>query len=108
MNTTTTHFTAWLAVESSVLTNDNCDVTILQDEVISYRTDDDGTEIPEWTTAAGVPQAFYAETHATTDDDHSDAQNQARDLMEEAGWRIVGDWEATDSGYIVTVERDEN
>jgi hypothetical protein len=105
MNATVTHFTAWLAVDSTVLLSDNCDVTILQDEAIAYRTDDDGVEIPEWTTAPGVPQAFYAETAATTDDDHREAQDQARDLMEQAGWRIVGDWDATDTGYIVTVER---
>lgn len=102
---TVTHFTAWLAVDRSVLTGEHCDVTILQDEVIAYRTDDDGNEIPEWTTAPGVPQAFYAETTATTDDDHAAAMDQARDLIEQADWRIVGDWDSIDTGYIVTVER---
>lgn len=99
------HFTAWLATDRAVLLGDHADVTILQDEAISYRTDDEGNEIPAWTTAPGVPQAFYAETTAT---DHDDAQDQARELMEAAGWRIVGGWKPIDTGYVVTVERTED
>jgi hypothetical protein len=78
------------------------DITILQDLLLCGDDDDDRN----WSTDIGKPQAFYAVTTVDAKDgDIDDAIVEARHLMESAGWRIAGDWDATDNAYIVTVER---
>jgi hypothetical protein len=91
------HFTAWLTVDPTMVLNTNCDVLILEDEQTG----------PDWTTKPGAREEFSAETStpAETRGDHSAAQADAEDLMKQAGWETVGDWEQVDSGYVVTVQR---
>jgi len=99
------HYTAWLALDTSVLEGDFCDVTVIEDIAISYREDEDGNEQPVWASQGQV--MFQAITTIDAEDgDASDAQEEARELMEADGWRIAGTWEASDTGYIVTVEYD--
>jgi hypothetical protein len=101
---TANHFTAWLVNDPSCLETDACDIIILQDEAVSYDVDAEGNETPNW--ASNGPQVFYAVTTVSArDGDIADAIREADDLMEAAGWRIVGDWDAVDNAYIVTVER---
>lgn len=98
--TDTTHFTAWLTTTTSALDQDNIDVTVLEDENIGGDSDEanwacQGGEA-EYTGVTGIP---------AEDGDHYKAQREAVDLLTEAGWTAVGDWEDVDTGYIVTVER---
>jgi hypothetical protein len=105
MTTTPRHFTAWMANDPSVLDQPFMDVTVLEDEATSYRTET--REVPEWSSTG--KQAFYGVT--TVDAREGDAQDgikQAEELLGAAGWRIAGKWEATDSAYLVTVERGED
>jgi hypothetical protein len=97
-----THFTAWLVNDASCLDQGCMDISILEDLLLTNDGDDDG----DWATDAGKPAAFYAVTTVDAKDgDIDDAITEARHLMENAGWRIVGDWDATPNAYTVTVER---
>ncbi|MFE1543595.1 hypothetical protein ACFW61_24385 [Streptomyces microflavus] len=93
---TATHFTAWLTTTASALDQDNIDIVVLEDE----QNDDN-----DWTSKGG-PALFTAITNVPAEDgDHGKAQDEAGDLLSDAGWTMVGGWDAIDSGYIVTVER---
>lgn len=115
----TTHFTAWLVNDTSALDQDCMDVTILEDEISGYRDGEisgeydphtgeaaiEQTEQPIWSSTS--QQVFYAVTTVNAKDgDVKDGCDEAETLMAQAGWRIVGDWDAVDNAYIVTVERD--
>lgn len=102
---TARHFTAWLVNDHSALDQPFMDVTILEDELIGADPEDNGA----WATDTTKPTAFYAVTKVDArDGDAADGCDQAEDLMSNAGWRMVGTWDAVDNAYIVTVERDEN
>lgn len=99
---TVTHFTACLVNDTSCLDQDCMDITVLQDELISGGADNER----DWATDAVASVVFYAVTTVDAKDgDVDDAMTEARHLLEQAGWRIVGDWDAVDVAYIVTVER---
>jgi hypothetical protein len=99
---TTTHFTAWLVNDTSCLDQDCMDITVLEDWLIGGDAEDDGN----WSTDSGKAPAFYAVTSVNAKDgDIDDAITEADDLMTAAGWRVVGEWDAVDNAYIVTVER---
>jgi hypothetical protein len=103
MNSTITHFTAWLVNDASALDQGCMDITILEDQLVGGDPDNDG----DWSTDTSKPTAFYAVTTVNAEDGSlSDGRNEAETLMEQAGWRIAGDWDAVDNAYIVTVERD--
>lgn len=96
------HFTAWLTNDSSCLSGDVMDVNVWEDMLIGGDSDDDGC----WATDPSKGTPFYAETTVPVDGGRvEDAQDEARHLLENAGWRIAGEWQATPSAYIVTVER---
>lgn len=98
------HFTAWLVNAPSDLDGDNCDVTVLADEITSYDTDEDGNETPVWASNGG--RVFYALTGISArDGDIDEALQEAKQLLAAAGWRLAGAWEAADNAYLVTVER---
>lgn len=118
---TRTHFTAWLVNDTSCLDQGCMDITVLEDCITGYREgevvgdidlatgrgDLHREEIPVWSTDTTKPQAFYAVTAVDArDGDVKTAMDEAADLMSAAGWRIVGDWDAVDNAYIVTVARD--
>ena len=93
---TATHFTAWLTTTTSALDQDNIDLTVLEDEQLGDT---------DWTSKGG-PALFTAATNVPAEDgDHRKAQDEADDLLAEAGWSTTGTWDAVDSGYIITVER---
>lgn len=98
-----THFTAWLVNDPSALDQSCMDITILEDTLLGADSDDDGS----WSTDTSKPTAFYAVTTVDArDGDADDGCNEAEDLMQGAGWRTVGKWDAVDNAYIVTVEKD--
>lgn len=111
------HYTAWMANDSSIVMGDRMDITILEDEIVGYRQEEVGCEydmetgeftvereeIPVWESRG--PQMFYAGTEVDArDGDAQDGIREAEALMEKSGWKVVGDWEATDNSYIATVE----
>ena len=100
---TDTHFTAWLTNDPSCLTGPVCDVTVLQDEAVSYRAAEDGTETPVWG-STGDPLFQAVTTVEAKNGDHDDAISQAKDLLANAGWTVTGEWDAVGTGYIATVE----
>jgi hypothetical protein len=105
---TTTHFTAWLATSPSVLDSDDCDITVLADDAISHHMDDDGAEgDPIWS-SVGDPILHALTGIPASADDHPEAQRTAEQVLAEAGWRTTGTWEPVDTGYIITVERDDD
>ncbi|MFD3336130.1 hypothetical protein ACFWV1_26305 [Streptomyces sp. NPDC058700] len=100
---TETHFTAWLTNDASCLDQPCIDLTVLED-TLNGDSDDNAS----WVTDSGKERAFYAVTTVEADaDDISEAFVQAKDLLEDANWQIVGDWEATPNAYVVTVARDD-
>ncbi|MCG6493454.1 hypothetical protein [Kitasatospora sp. A2-31] len=97
-----THFTAWLVNDVSCLAGDNCDVTVLPDEAHDY--DNDGEEVISWVSTG--TDVFQAETTVDArDGDINQAIREAEQLLEDAGWRITGSWEAVDNAYVAEVER---
>lgn len=96
------HFTAWLTNVSSCLSGNVMDVTVLEDTLIGSDPENHG----HWATDSSKEQPFYAETTVPVEEDRvEDAMDQARDLLENAGWRIAGGWQATPNAYTVPVER---
>jgi hypothetical protein len=111
------HYTAWMANDASVLMGDCMDVTVIEDVATSYKEEvlseeydpetgkvtRETVETPVWESQG--QQMFYAETDVDVrDGDAQDGIRKAEALMEKAGWKVVGDWEATDNSYIATVE----
>jgi hypothetical protein len=101
------HYTVWITTDPTCLDTDGLiDVVVLQDQVVGYRTDDNGVETPEWG-STGDP-LFRAKTavDATRADpwgDSLDIRAQAADLLEAAGWDVEGQWNLVPTGAIATV-----
>ncbi|MGP4114644.1 hypothetical protein ACTWP5_27510 [Streptomyces sp. 4N509B] len=97
---TTKHFTAWLVNDRSALETDYMDVTVIEDELIGGDPEDETA----W--ASHGDQQFHAVTTVDArDGDAEDGIREAVDLLDDAGWRVVGKWEATPNAYTATVER---
>lgn len=95
-----THFTAWLVNDTSCLETGACDISVIEDELIG----DDPEDETAWASQGEVK--FHSVTTVDAKDgDIEEAKREAEALMEAAGWRTVGDWDAVDNAYIVTVER---
>jgi hypothetical protein len=98
----TTHFTAWVTSAPDCLDGDNCDVTVLPDEANTYYDGDEETVSWE-STGTDVFQA--ATSVDARDGDIDQAIREAKELLENAGWRVTGTWAAVDTGYVAEVER---
>lgn len=97
-------FTAWITTDATCLTSENCDVTVLIDQITGYREGEYGEEVPEWESTG--PEVFSAVTTTPANGgDDQDAIDQAEDLLRDAGWQITSNWEAVTTGYIATVTR---
>lgn len=98
---TRTHFTAWYTSDRSALDSRFTDVAVLEDRLSSDEDQGDAA----WSCAGGEP-LFHAVTAVTVDDPDGDhGLEAAAELLEEAGWRLVGGWLAVTTGACVTVER---
>ncbi|WP_354643913.1 hypothetical protein [Kitasatospora camelliae] len=95
------HFTAWVTTTPSCLAGDNADVVVLADTFAGYRRGK-----VEWESGGGEVFTAVTEVDAREGDD-ADAIRESEELLEAAGWRITGDWEGLDPGYIATVERQD-
>lgn len=101
-----THFTAWLVNDRSCLDQDNCDITVLADDittVIDYGPDGSEVEKSEYS-STGAP-VFYGITGVDArDGDIEDAIREAEEMLDDAGWSTTGNWEAVGTSYVVEVE----
>lgn len=88
------HYSAWITTDPSAVA-DFYDVAVIRDELVG----DD----PVWYSTG--PEMFYAETSVPVHGDTSGLEEEAKDLLTTAGWRIVGDWKNVSTGAFVTVER---
>lgn len=103
----TTHHTAWITTASDCLDGDNCDLQVIPDEIVSYKTDENGNDtIPVYASTNDV--AHWAELPIRHDADTMNGLfTAAVNALTEAGWRLTGgtQWEPCGTGYIATVER---
>lgn len=114
------HFTAWLVNDPSCLDQPFVDVAVIEDVAISYREvvvseeydPEKGQvireieEVPEW--ASQGKEMFRAVTTVEAHKaDVDKARAEAEELLSQAGWRIVGEWQTAPSAYTVTTEKDE-
>lgn len=98
----TTHFTAWLVNDPSALDQPCMDVAILEDALIGADPEDKRA----WATDSSKPEAFRAVTTVDArEGEVKDAISEAEDLMEGAGWRVIGDWDSVPNAYVATVVR---
>jgi len=100
-----TQFVATLANCADVVTGDNCDVSVIESEIVSYYEDYDGNVIPEYEMNGNVAMDAI-ETTVPTDGDIHAALDEADTILRDAGWVRVEDWEASESAYCAEVERD--
>jgi len=104
-----THFTAWLVNDRTCLDQDNCDITVLGDDintVIAYDDCNQEIEQPEYS-STGDP-VFYGITGVNAKDgDVNDAIREAEQMLDDAGWHTAGTWEAVGTSYVVEVQPTE-
>lgn len=94
------YFTAWLSTDRSVLDDDHCDVVVLEDELLGDDPDDLRAR-----TSIGDPHLRVILDARHDDDTDEAAIEQAEEALEAAGWRLIGTWEAVDTGCTAPVER---
>lgn len=104
-----THFTAWLVDDRSCLDQDNCDVTVLADDittVIGY--DRNGFEAEKVEYSSTGDPVFYGITGVDArGGDIDDAIREAEQMLDDAGWETAGTWEAVGTSYVVEVQPSE-
>ena len=93
------HFTAWLTTDPTCLDQGCADVVVLRDELRGEPDD------PNAWSSTGDPLFSAATTVDAKDGDMEDAMREAVDLLETAGWKLDGNWEAVSTGATVTVTR---
>ncbi|MFF0409119.1 hypothetical protein ACFYUY_01620 [Kitasatospora sp. NPDC004745] len=99
-----THFTVWVVNDTSSLGGDNCEVEVKADAPHTYYEGDEKRISWEST---GDPLLQHVTSVDARDGDIDDAIREAEELLEAAGWRIAGRWDAVDTAYIAEVERSD-
>ena len=92
-------YVAAVATSADVVPNGRCDVAIIERQVLGYR-DENGTEPPVY--GLGDRVVYHADTGVNVDADDAGtrAVAAAEQLLEAAGWEVVGEWEiAADAVY---------
>lgn len=97
-------YVAAVATSADVLTGDNCVVAIFELQVIGYRGSGDGEEIPVYSLGEIVYEADTG-IRVDADDAATRATAAATELLEEAGWEVVSEWEYADNSVYVHVAR---
>jgi len=103
-----TMYTAALATASDVVSGDFCDVSVVENEVISYRQGTDGYDIPVYGMTSVVALDAVETTVRTDADNYGAAETEADDILAANGWVRTGDWEPSDNAYYAPVERADN
>lgn len=99
-------YTAAVATDPSCVAGDYCDVQVLENEIVTYRIDDDGNEIPEYGMTS-VLALDAIETDVRTDDEDAldKAQRSADEILAEHGWRRTEEWSVADTAMYALAER---
>ncbi|WP_433460675.1 hypothetical protein [Micromonospora sp. CA-248212] len=98
------NFVAALTNVSDCVVGDYCDVSVITSEVVGYREDSEGNEIPEYGMTGDVAMEAI-ETNVRTDGDIGDALTEADAILRNAGWDRVGEWEPSQNAYYADVRR---
>jgi hypothetical protein len=101
-----TKFVAALANVSDCVAGDYCDVSVIESEIVGYREDHDGNEIPQYGMTSTVAMDAIETTVRTDADDIAAAIVEADAILRDNGWTRVSDWQAADTAYYADVERD--
>ncbi|MBX6383763.1 MAG: hypothetical protein IRZ07_12440 [Microbispora sp.] len=100
-------YVAAVAIASDVVAGDHCDVSIIERQVIGYDVEDgeDGEETPVY--GLGDRVVGYWETTIPVDADDADTRAiaAAEQLLEAAGWEVVGAWEYAANAVYALVAR---
>lgn len=95
-------YVAAVATSADVVEGDNCVVVVFERQVIGYRDGADGEEIPVYSLGEIV---YEADTGIPMDADDATARATAAatELLEEAGWEVVSEWEYSDNSVYAHV-----
>lgn len=98
-------YVAAVAIASDVVAGDHCDVSVIERAIVGYRDDEDGEETPVY--GLGDRVVGYWETTIPVDADDADTRAiaAAEQLLEAAGWEVVGAWEYADNAVYAVVAR---
>lgn len=99
-------YIAAIATADDTVQGEYTDVTVAEAEVHTYRTDDDGNELPELVMSMNVVTG-PVELDVRVDDKYKLArvETSADAKLSELGWTRTGDWKIADNALYATVER---
>lgn len=100
-----TTYTAAIGTASDVIEGGVCDVTVVENVVATYRTDDDGNETPEYGMSDKVAMPAQETTVRTDEDAAERLIAEAEQILNRNGWRVTGTWEPSDNAVYAPVER---
>lgn len=106
---TDTTYTAAIGLVSGVVAGDHCDVSVAENDVVGYRDDEFGNEVPEYAMGSKVVMQSVETDVRTDDEDVNGKVYDAADyVLMVRGWRRVSSWDdaAGDAAYarVVHVE----
>jgi len=98
-------YVAAVAIASDVVAGDHCDVSVIERAIVGYRDDEDGEETPVY--GLGDRVVYHADTgvNVDADDAATRAITAATELLEAAGWEVVGEWEYADNAVYAVIAR---
>jgi hypothetical protein len=101
-----TTYTAAIATASDVVAGDYCDVTVAENEIVTHKETEDGTETPVYGMSDTIVMPSI-DTDVRTDDEDSLAKAElaAADILESNGWTVTGTWEVAANALYAPVER---
>ena len=102
------HYTAFVTTDPTCVDGDYCDLIILTDEILGYRSNENGEDFDQPIWESSGPQVYSAVTAVRLDEDHDNAIKDATSILNRAGWAVTGPWEAVATGYCATVARETN
>ena len=98
-------YTAAIGTASDVVAGDFCDVMVAENDIVGYREDEDGNEIPEYEMGSNVVMPAQETTVRTDEaDPWGRLEAEAVAILAANGWRVVGPWELGDNAAYATVE----
>ncbi|WP_405775906.1 hypothetical protein [Streptomyces sp. NBC_01538] len=100
------HFSAWMTYGTGHLSQPHMDVSVWQDKLTGEHPGDERAWSPDYDT----PAAFSERTTiAAEGGDIEGGKREAERLLNDAGWRVIGEWrDADDMALIVSVARTED
>jgi hypothetical protein len=99
-------FTAAIGTASDVVTGDYCDVTVIENAIVNYRTDGDGNEVPEYGLTDKIALGSVdTDVRTDADDSLTSAPDAADKILTANGWTRTGDWTTASNALYAPVER---